>query len=99
MVNFIAFCMYKPTAVLDHPTYKPSDVSVIIPTVEGEGEEFVECVRSVYVNTPGKIIIVTAGPYVYNRALKSVGAYENIVIKNSGVQNKRRQVCIGLQEV
>ena len=99
MVNFIAFCRYKPTAVLDHPTFKPSDVSVIIPTVEGEGEEFLECVRSVYVNTPAKIIIVTAGPDVYNRALKSVGAYENIVIKNCSVQNKRRQVCVGLQEV
>ena len=99
VVNLVAFCLYKPAAVLHHPTIKPSDVSVIIPTVEGEGEDFLECIRSVYANTPAKIIIVTAGPNVFNQALKSVGAYENIVIKNCSVQNKRRQVCVGLQEV
>ena len=99
VVNLIAFCLYKPAAVLHRPTLNPSDVSVIIPTVEGEGEEFLECIRSVYVNTPAKIIIVTAGPDAFNRALKSVGAYENLVIKNCSVQNKRRQVCVGLQEV
>ena len=99
VVNLIGFCLYKPTPVPDRPTLKPSDVSVIIPTVEGEGEEFLECVSSVYANTPAKIIIVTAGPDVYNRALKSVGAYENVIIKNCSVQNKRRQICVGLQEV
>ena len=99
VVNLIGFCLYKPAAVPRRPTIKPSDVSVIIPTVEGEGEDFLECIRSVYVNKPAKIIIVTAGPDIYNRALKSVSAYKNIVIKNSSVQNKRRQVCVGLQEV
>ena len=100
VLNVIAFYfLYKPAALLLRPTLKPSDVSVIIPTVEGEGEEFLECVRSVYVNTPAKIIIVTAGPDIYNRALKSVSAYEKIVIKHCSVQNKRRQVCVGLQEV
>ena len=99
VVNLIAYCLYKPTAVLQHPTLKPSDVSVIIPTVEGEGEEFLECVSSVYANMPAKIIIVTAGPDIYNRALKSVGSYENVIVKNCSVQNKRRQICVGLQEV
>ena len=100
VLNVIAFCfLYKPAALLLHPTLKPSDVSVIIPTVEGEGAEFLECVRSVYVNTPAKIIVVTAGPDVYNRALKSVSAYDNIIIKHCSVQNKRRQICVGLQEV
>ena len=99
-LNIIAFCfLYKPAALLLRPILRPSDISVIIPTVEGEGEEFLECIRSVYLNTPAKIIIVTAGPDVYNRALKSVGAYKNIIIKHCSVQNKRRQVCVGLQEV
>lgn len=99
VVNIVGFFLYKPAAVLHRPTFKPSDVSVIIPTVEGEGAEFLECIGSVFANMPAKIIIVTGGPDVYNRALKSVGAYENIVIKNCSIQNKRRQVCFSLQEV
>ena len=71
VVNLIAFCLYKPAAVLHRPTLRSSDVSVIIPTVEGEGEDFLECIRSVYVNKPGKIIIVTTGPDGYKRALKN----------------------------
>ena len=99
VVHVVAFYLYKPTAVLANPSLKPTNVTVIIPSVEAFGDHFVECIQSVYANRPASIILVTAGPDTYNRAIESVGTYPNIIIKNCNVQDKRQQICLALQEV
>ena len=78
VVNIIGFCLYKPAAVRHRPTLKPSDASIIVPTVEGEGEEFLECIRSVSINKPAKIIIVKrrSGASVRGPPVKPVAAAE-----------------------
>ena len=99
VVNTIAFHLYDPIAVPDRPKIQTTDVSVIIPTVEGSGDQFRECIRSVYRTRPARIIVVTAGPGTYDRALKTLCTYPDITIKHCSVQNKRKQVSLGLQEV
>lgn len=99
VINLAAFVHYKPIAKPNSPTYTSRDVTVIIPTVEPHGTDFEECIQSVRVNNPAKIVIVTAGPGNYERAIDSVGTHSKTQIKDCNDQNKRRQVCVGLEEV
>lgn len=99
VAHIVGFYLYTPTAVLANPTLKSTDVTVIIPSVEAFGNDFKECIQSVVANRPASIIIVTAGPNTYKKAIESVGTYPNVTIKHCNVQNKRRQICLALQEV
>lgn len=99
VVHLVGFYLYKPTAVLANPTLKSTDVTVIIPSVEAFGDDFRECIQSVVANGPASIIIVTAGPDTYKKAIESVGTHPNVTIKHCNVQNKRRQIRLALQEV
>lgn len=71
----------------------------MVPTVEPYGEDFEECIRSIRLNRPGKVIVVTAGPGNYDRAVGNISIYPNVLIKNCQFQNKRRQVNEALSEV
>ena len=99
VVNLIAFYCYKPIAILEPSNLMMKDVTVIVPTVEPYGEYFVECIRSIHGNRPAEIIVVTAGPGNYDKAIRSIGMYSNVRIINCTVQNKRKQVCKALPEV
>lgn len=99
IVNQAAFCLYKPVAVPTKPTLTAKDVTVIVPTVEPYGEQFEECIRSIYANEPAKIIIVAAGPGNYDKAINSTGMYSNVRVMHCTVQNKRKQICEALSEV
>lgn len=98
-INLAAFIRYKPDAIPDFPTLIAKDVTVIVPTVEPYGEDFEECIRSIHLNRPGKVIVVTAGPGNYDRAVGNISIYSNVLIKNCQFQNKRRQVNEALSEV
>ena len=50
-------------------------VAVATATVEPYGEYFVEYIRSIHVNGPAEIIIVTAGSGNYDKAVRSIGIY------------------------
>lgn len=99
VVHIVGFCSYKPTAVSANPNLQSTDVTVIIPSVEAFGNDFRECIQSVAANEPASIIIVTAGPDTYKKAIESVGTDPRVTIKHCNVQNKRRQVSLALQEV
>lgn len=45
VVNIVAFFLYRPIAVSEGLT--ADDVTVIIPSLEAEGEEFDECIESI----------------------------------------------------
>ena len=98
-INLEAFLRYEPIAVPNSPTYTRRDVTVIVPTVEPYGRDFEECIQSVQANNPARVIIVTAGDGNDKRAVESVGIYSNTQIKNCNYQDKRQQVCAGLEEV
>lgn len=99
IVNLVAFCRYKPTAIPGIPVLKAKDVTVIVPTVEPYGKYFMECIRSIHANGPAEIIIVTAGPGNYDKAVRSIGMYSNVRVLNCTIQNKRKQICQALPEV
>ncbi|KAF6234803.1 hypothetical protein HO173_007023 [Letharia columbiana] len=98
IVNLTAFCLYKPVAIPTHPSLTAKDVTVIVPTVAPYGKDFEECIQSIQANGPAKIVIVTAGPGNYERAIQSVDMSSNILIKHCHVQNKRAQVCEALED-
>ena len=98
IVNLTAFCLYKPVAVPTHPSLTAKDVTVIVPTVAPYGKDFEECIQSIQANGPAKIVIVTAGPGNYEKAIQSVDMSSNILIKHCHVQNKRAQVCEALED-
>lgn len=99
IMNLAAYCSYKPVAVPSRPSLTAKDVTVIIPTVQPYGYHFVESIQSICANGPATIIIVTAGPGNYDRAIKSTSMYPNILVKHCTVQNKRKQICEALPKV
>jgi cellulose synthase/poly-beta-1,6-N-acetylglucosamine synthase-like glycosyltransferase len=58
-VNSIAYFTYRPIPLPTNPSYKPKDVTVVIPSLEGEGDSLRDTIRSALENDPFKIIIVT----------------------------------------
>ena len=98
--NLKAFLSYQPIAIPEEPSLTAAkDVTVIVPTVEPYGTQFEECIQSIDYNGPSKIIVVTAGPGNYEKAIKSTRMYTKVVVMNCNAQNKREQVCLAIPEV
>lgn len=102
LINLVAFWLYTPAALdaSQQPTYQPSrDVTVILPTVDPTGPDFMECLLTCAANSPAEIHIVTAGDALY-RTTKSVIAplrhrFPTIRLRVSRTQvaSKRAQVA------
>lgn len=99
LVHIVAFWNYQPHAVPKFPTYRPEDVTVIVPSVAPFGEEFEECIRSVLRNSPGEILVVTAGPELFAKALLINRLSPKIRVSMVEFPNKREQVCAVLPRV
>ena len=88
--------------MLEDPTFKRSDATVIIPTVEPNNVDFRECLDSVCANGPGEIIVVTVGPGLLsevNRVIaRQAAAFPRIrfTVTSTDVANKRQQVAHAL---
>ncbi|KAI5255728.1 hypothetical protein E4T42_01795 [Aureobasidium subglaciale] len=59
VVNLIAFANLKGHPVLPNPSFTPSDVSVVIPTVFKDKDEVMACVKRARTCNPHQLIIVT----------------------------------------
>ncbi len=99
LVHIVAFWSYKPYPVPQHPSYRPEDSTVIVPTVQPYGEEFYECIRSVIHNGPAKILVVTAGVENFERALLITKLSPLIRVSMVNLPNKREQVSVVLPHV
>lgn len=102
VVNIGGFFWYKATPTPDLPSLTARHVAVIVPTVEPHGQHFETCIQSILANNPSKVIIVTAGPGNYKRAVDCVTSMSidsKIQIKDCNDQDKRRQIYAGLEEV
>lgn len=64
VANFIAYCNYKPTPIPQQPSFRPTDVSVIIPTTALDSIVFHKVVESILRHGISSLLIVTAGPSV-----------------------------------
>ncbi|GME27616.1 Glycosyl transferase family 2 [Neofusicoccum parvum] len=104
LVNAIAFyALYRPTPIPDKPTYKPSDVTVILPSIDGDGEELRDTIRSILGCAPAEIILVTIDANVSraNKMLDAMGgaAQKTIRVMSVPQANKRRQMCAAIPQV
>jgi len=99
IVNTIAYWSYRPAPILDDPKYTTKDVTVVIPSLEGEGEELQRTLRSCLQNEPYKVFLVTVHAN-YNKAQQTARAIsKKITVLSVPIANKRVQMCLALPYV
>ncbi|KAJ9632019.1 Type 2 glycosyltransferase [Taxawa tesnikishii (nom. ined.)] len=59
VVNLISNWTFKPIPVPENPTYTSQDVTVIIPTIDGDGDELRRTIKTCLATQPFEIMIVT----------------------------------------
>uniref|UniRef100_A0A093UWC8 N-acetylglucosaminyltransferase n=1 Tax=Talaromyces marneffei PM1 TaxID=1077442 RepID=A0A093UWC8_TALMA len=86
---------YKPVPLPEVPTYSPSDVSIVVPTID-TGSCFTECMRLWLRSNPCEIIIVTV-PKCKARVEQLVAPVltGTITILTVPLANKRQQLMAG----
>ena len=106
VVNLIAFWLwYHPCPIPDNPSYSSQDCTIIIPTVEPDNKDFLECITSVLKNNPGAIWIVTVGQNNLEKVRQVIHPlaeeYPNtrILPSVSEIANKRHQVAHAVPKV
>jgi cellulose synthase/poly-beta-1,6-N-acetylglucosamine synthase-like glycosyltransferase len=100
IVNLISNWTFKPTPIPDDPSYTNKDVTVIIPTIEGEGEGLERTIQTCLMTKPFEMIIVTVDASI-KRAERTVAALNTSRIRILSVAkaNKRSQMCAAIPEV
>jgi len=108
IVNILAFSCLRGYPVKGSPTFKPSDVSVVVPTVFGDKDEVMACLKRVRVCSPRQIIVVTREdlvPSVYAACAEVTAAAKEEKERLDMVQviaveklNKRTQMITALQQ-
>lgn len=99
-MNLISSWTFPPIPLPEAPTFFPSDVTVVIPTITGEGDEFLECLKSCTRCKPDAIIIVTTYDHV-TRLQRLCETIPKSQIQVLGVKKacKRLQMIQGLLKV
>lgn len=103
--HIIGHISYKPSPVQDIPSLTKSDVTVILPTVDPKGPDFMPCVESILKNKPNTLLVVTVGPQLLadcERVLSLVsGRSTDTQIFTSALSqpSKRRQVAHAMPSV
>lgn len=84
----------------DRPSFGPGDVTVIIPTIDGDNQKLRGTIISCLQAGPSEIILVTVDAN-RKRALKMVDSLHSKRIRVMSVHqpNKRRQMCCAIPEV
>ncbi|KZF21994.1 glycosyltransferase family 2 protein [Xylona heveae TC161] len=100
IVNCISHWTFKPIPLPNEPTLTSQDVTIIIPTIDGDGEELRQTIRSCLQTEPFEIILVTIDANL-KRAMQMVMTMPTSRIRVLSVAhaNKRRQMCHAIPEV
>nr|KAK5451006.1 hypothetical protein LTR18_001022 [Exophiala xenobiotica] len=103
VVNLWLFWTFKPIPIPDNPTLSPSDVTVILPTLDGEGEELERTIDSILKTEPKELILVTIDENLHKaeRTMSKMPAAQHGKIRCMSVKqaNKRRQMARAIPEV
>jgi cellulose synthase/poly-beta-1,6-N-acetylglucosamine synthase-like glycosyltransferase len=102
VVNLFAFYTFKPIPIPENPTLTQQDVTVIIPSLEGCGDELLETIRSILENQPFEIFVVTidANRHKAVEMIKAMPASESrITLLTVPHPNKRRQMAKAIPQV
>lgn len=100
VVNLVSHWTYRSVPVPDSPSYTSKDVTVIIPTIEGDGESLRRTIRTCLATDPAEIIVVTVDANA-KRALSMATqvSFNKIRVLSVAKANKRRQMCRAIPEV
>lgn len=103
VVNLYLFWTFKPIPIPECPTLQPKDVTVILPTLDGEGIELERTVQSILKNEPKELILVTiddnlhkARDLIAKMPAGDLGRLRCMSVKQA---NKRRQMARAVPEV
>ena len=100
MVNLFAFIKIRPIPIPENPKLTSQDVTVVIPTIDGDGEVLSETIRTILATEPFELILVTIDANL-DRAhtmLKTMGT-SRIKIRSVASPNKRRQMVRAIPEI
>ena len=100
IVNLYAFCRLRPIPIPENPRLTSEHVTVIIPTLDGGGDELWNTVRSICATHPFEIILITidANHQRAQDAVQKLGT-TRIRIYSVAQPNKRRQMVRAIPEV
>lgn len=102
MINCLSFWTYRSIPPLNEELrcHSPRDVSVVIPTLDGDSPEIRKTVQTVLANDPYEIILVTIkGNYGHALDLAASIKTDKIRVFAASRANKRLQMLRGLHEV
>jgi cellulose synthase/poly-beta-1,6-N-acetylglucosamine synthase-like glycosyltransferase len=93
VVNSIAFFTYRPIPLPDDPHYSPDDVTGVIPSLQGDGDELRETILSCLRNDISKIIVVTIHANLDKARAMAKEISSKIQVLSIEHPNKRNQMC------
>ncbi|RAO73394.1 uncharacterized protein BHQ10_009406 [Talaromyces amestolkiae] len=106
IVHIISYwVLYRPTPNPQKPRFRPRNVTVIVPTVDPENENFVECISSIISNHPKKLIIVVPSKEMVKLTEKILASSQlrckkvPISVLRAVQANKRVQVACAIPQV
>lgn len=103
MINLVSFWTFKPIPLPAVPILTSNDVTVILPSLDGEGEQLERTIASILRNEPKELILVTIDENLhklYATISKTPAAAQGRLRCMSVKQaNKRRQMARAIPEV
>ena len=100
MVNLFAFSRLRPVPLPESPRLTSQDVTVVIPSIEGAGNEIFETIRTILATEPFEVILVTIDANV-EKARTMVKSMDTSRVKVQSISyaNKRRQMVCAIPEI
>ena len=100
VVNLFAFSRLRPIPIPENPRLTSQDVTVVIPSIEGDGEVLCETICSILATEPSEIILVTINANLERAQLmvKHMGTTK-VKVLSVRCPNKRRQMVQALPEI
>ena len=100
IVNCISHWTFRPISIPKNPSYSPSDVTIIIPTLDGDNDSLRETISTLLTTDPFEIILVTIDAN-FKRAvsLAQEKSAKKIRVLSIPQANKRLQMCRAIPEV
>ncbi|KAL4951808.1 nucleotide-diphospho-sugar transferase [Aspergillus filifer] len=102
VVNLISFYTFRPIPPPENPKLTPDDVTVIIPTLDGCGEELERTIETILVNRPFQLLLVT----IEANRKKAEGMLSRMPAAKNRIRlftvthpNKRRQMTQAIPKV
>ncbi|KAI4222746.1 MAG: hypothetical protein L6R36_005925 [Xanthoria steineri] len=99
-VNLVAFCLHRPIPLPENPRLTSQDVTVVIPSLQGDGGELWETIRSILATEPHEIILATVEAQEQRaRKMAKESNFSKVRICSVSQPNKRRQMVRAIPEV